>query len=69
MSALEALSPTAKQLLQKPKLIDAVIRLDADPPMETETAYRGWLETLLPWELEEYHGIVVKEHARINKKS
>jgi hypothetical protein len=64
MSALEAISPTSAQLLQRPKLINEIIRLDDNPPMTPEVAYRGWLETLLPWELPEYHGLVVKEHRR-----
>ena len=65
MSLLEAISPSAKNLLRREKTISDIIARDDEPPEAMKpTRYRVWLETLSASDLAEYHRIVKKCHPK-----
>ncbi len=66
MSLLEAISPTARTVLKRDKIIKDIIERDDDPPM-TRKPYRAWLEFLSADDLVEYHGIVKKCHPKTRR--
>lgn len=64
MSILEAISPTARDLLRQRAMIDEILRRDTTPPEPTRKKYRAWLQSLELGDLKDFHKVVLLEHPK-----
>jgi len=64
MSILEAISPTARDLLRQRAIIDEIVKRDTTSPFRTHKAYRAWLQSLELGDLIDFYKVILLEHPK-----